>query len=48
MPMKGIYVKDLSVISDRNLRDMILVDNSIVCFAFNMSNGVPIKAFMGE
>ena len=41
----GIYVKDLRVISDRHPRDIILVDNSIVSFAFNLDNGVPIAAF---
>lgn len=43
---EGIYVKDLRVIADRNLRDVILVDNSIVSFAFNLDNGVPISAFV--
>ena len=41
----GIYVKDLRIISDRNPRDIILVDNSIVSFAFNLDNGIPISAF---
>ena len=41
----GIYVKDLRIISDRHPRDIILVDNSIVSFAFNLDNGVPISAF---
>lgn len=27
---------------------MIIVDNSIISFAFNLSNGVPIKAFLGD
>ena len=27
---------------------MIIVDNSIISFAFNLANGVPIKAFVGE
>ena len=38
----------MSVIEDRNLKDMIIVDNSIISFAFNLSNGVPIKAFLGD
>lgn len=41
----GIYVKDLRIIQDRHPRDVILVDNSIVSFAFNLDNGVPISAF---
>ena len=43
-----MYVKDLSIIEDRDLRELIIVDNSIISFAFNLSNGVPIKAFVGE
>ena len=42
----GIYVKDLRIIRDRNLSDVILVDNSIISFAFNLDNGVPISAFI--
>ena len=47
-PEKGVYVKDLSIIKDRNLKDVIIVDNSIISFAFNLSNGIPIKAFLGN
>lgn len=47
-PETGVYVKDLSIIADRNLKDMIIVDNSIISFAFNLDNGIPIKAFVGE
>ena len=42
---KGIYVKDLRIIQDREMKDIVIVDNSIVSFAFNMDNGVPISAF---
>lgn len=27
---------------------MIIIDNSIVCFAFNLDNGVPISPYMGD
>ena len=40
-----MYVKDLRVIADRHPRDIVLVDNSIVSFAFNLDNGVPVAAF---
>ena len=30
------------------MKDLIIVDNSIISFAFNLANGVPIKAFVGE
>lgn len=45
---EGIYVKDLRVITDRKPQDLVLVDNSIVSFAFNIDNGIPISAFMRQ
>jgi Dullard-like phosphatase family protein len=47
-PAPGVYVKDLRIIADRDLKDVIIVDNSIVSFAFNLSNGIPIAAFTGQ
>ena len=47
-PESGVYVKDLSIFADRNMEDMVIVDNSIISFAFNLNNGIPIKAFVGE
>lgn len=48
VPEPGVYVKDLAVIGDRDIKDMVIVDNSIISFAFNLNNGIPIKAFLGE
>lgn len=45
---EGMYVKDLRIIKDRDLKDIVLVDNSIVSFAFNLDNGVPISAFIRQ
>jgi CTD small phosphatase-like protein 2 len=47
-PVYGVYVKDLRVIRDRDLKEMVLVDNSIISFAFHMDNGIPIKAYMRQ
>ena len=44
----GLYVKDLRVFKDRDLKDIVLVDNSIVSFAFNFDNGVPISPFLWQ
>jgi Dullard-like phosphatase family protein len=41
------FVKDLRVISNFALKDIILVDNSIISFAFQLRNGVPINDFTG-
>ena len=43
-----MYVKDLRIIQDRDIKNIILVDNSIISFAFQMNNGIPIKAYMRQ
>lgn len=42
------YVKDLDVIMDREKKNMIIVDNSILSFAFDLANGVPINSYVGN
>lgn len=42
---EGLYTKDLTVIKNRSLKDMILVDNANYSFFLQMSNGVPIIPF---
>ena len=42
------FIKDLDVILDRDKKSMLLVDNSILSFAFDLPNGVPINSFMGD
>lgn len=41
-------MKDLRIIKDRELSDIVIVDNSIVSFAFNMKNGVPISPYLRQ
>jgi CTD small phosphatase-like protein 2 len=36
-----MYVKDLRVLN-RNLSDMVLVDNAAYSYAFQLDNGIPI------
>lgn len=38
-------MKDLRIVDDRDLKDMILVDNSIISMAFNIDNGIPVAPF---
>lgn len=33
-PISGVYVKDLRIIRDRDLKDILIVDNSIISFAY--------------
>lgn len=41
------FIKDLDIILDREKTNLIIVDNSILSFAFDLANGVPINSFMG-
>lgn len=45
--VENFYVKDLDIILDRDKKNIIIVDNSIVSFAFDLDNGVPINSYMG-
>jgi TFIIF-interacting CTD phosphatase-like protein len=38
----------MDIFLDREKKDMIIVDNSILSFAFDLENGVPINAFIGN
>lgn len=39
-----IHVKDLRIIN-RNLSEMVLVDNAAYSYAFQLENGIPILPF---
>jgi CTD small phosphatase-like protein 2 len=41
------FIKDLDIFLDREKKDIIIVDNSIMSFAFDLDNGVPINSYMG-
>lgn len=38
----GIHIKDLRVIANRNIKDLVIVDNACYSFGFQLENGVPI------
>ena len=42
--LNGIYIKDLKRLN-RNIKDLIIVDNSPLAYAFNSENGLPIKTW---
>jgi CTD small phosphatase-like protein 2 len=42
---ENYYVKDLRIIGNRPMKDIVLIDNSVYSFAYQLSNGVPIVPF---
>lgn len=42
---KTLYVKDLRILEGRNLEDIIIVDNTVISFAYQIDNGIPILPF---
>ena len=38
-------LKDLRIIKNRNLKDIVLVDNSSISFLSQIDNGIPILSF---
>lgn len=45
---EGIYVKDLRIISNRDLNDLIIVDNAVYSFGYQLDNGIPIIPFYDD
>ena len=41
---EGVYIKDLRVIN-RDLKDLVLIDNAVFSFGFQLDNGIPIAAY---
>lgn len=42
----GICIKDLRVLADRDVDDILVVDNYCYSFAMNLENGIPIKPYL--
>ena len=45
--LNGIYIKELKKLN-RNLNDLIIVDNSPLAYAFDNDNGLPIKTWYDD
>ena len=42
------YIKDLRIIADRKLDEMLIVDDNIFSFAFQIGNGIPVTEYGGD
>jgi TFIIF-interacting CTD phosphatase-like protein len=48
-PKSQAFIKDLRLLSiDRDMRDVVLVDNKVKSYSLHLENGVPIKDFIGD
>jgi Dullard-like phosphatase family protein len=45
MENENIFIKDLRVFSGVELKNIIIIDNSVLSFCFQMDNGIPILPF---
>lgn len=45
---EGVYIKDLRIFANRKLSDIIIVDNAVYSFGFQLNNGIPIIPFYDD
>lgn len=41
-------MKDLRIINNRDLKDLVIIDNSVFSFSFHIDNGIPIIPFYAD
>lgn len=44
------FIKDFRIIANEivHVKDMLMLDNKVISFGFNLSNGIPILPFLGD
>lgn len=42
----GFYIKDLRIIRNRQLKDIVIVDNLVHSFGLQLENGIPILEYL--
>ena len=42
----GFYIKDLRIIKNRKLKDIVIVDNLVHSFGLQLDNGIPILEYL--
>jgi CTD small phosphatase-like protein 2 len=46
--VNGFWVKDLRIFMNRQLKNMIIVDNFMPSYLFQLENGIPVTTWTGE
>ncbi|CAG9324463.1 unnamed protein product [Blepharisma stoltei] len=41
----GVYIKDLRILANRQIKDTVIVDNAAYSFAYQLDNGIPIVSW---
>ena len=44
----GVFIKDLRIVTNRSLDNMVIVDNAAYCFAYQLENGIPIVSWYND
>ena len=45
---EGVFIKDLRIIKNRRMQDLVIVDNAVYSFGFQLDNGIPILPFYDD
>jgi CTD small phosphatase-like protein 2 len=43
-----VLIKDLRIFKNRQIKDILIVDNCVYAFGFHLDNGVPIVSFSDD
>ena len=44
----GVFIKDLRIFANRNIPDLIIVDNAVYSFGYQLDNGIPILSWKDD
>lgn len=44
----GVHIKDLRILANRSLKNIVIVDNTVQSFAFQLDNGIPIISWYDD
>jgi CTD small phosphatase-like protein 2 len=44
----GVHIKDLRILGNRRLQDIVIIDNAAYSFAYQLDNGIPIISWYND